>query len=257
MSAWLCITSQPGATQFGCTAHRPVFSSAFHLRLLQWGIFFLSEMGVVLGSDVLGHPENMRRFRNIKCLFQSAPCSTLLVDSMASKHQYNVPHLPTLSPAFSSSPEQRFRFWTCFLSVWQWSHIPSRCFSHLPVWLHTLFYLWKNKDRGHWGTCDGLWTHLTGVPSVLSRAGAFFHCVSRTTCPCVSCPLQAHLPQAESLALGIVQGLDPQANQASEHHHQFPSGDRPVGDSMAPVSLQITLDFLWWVTLYLTFIYLT
>lgn len=59
MSAWLCIISQPGATQFGCAAHRLVFSSTFHPRLLSWWIFPLK--GVVLGSGVSGHPTNMRR----------------------------------------------------------------------------------------------------------------------------------------------------------------------------------------------------
>lgn len=82
--------------------------------------------------------------------------------------------------------------------------------------------------------------HLTGVPSVLGRAGAVLNRVGRTTRPRVTGLLQAHLPEAESLALGEVQGSDPQANQARQNPHQFLSRDGPVGDGMAPVSLQIT-----------------
>lgn len=85
----------------------------------------------------------------------------------------------------------------------------------------------------------GLWAaHLTGVPGVLWRAGATFNRVRRTTRPRVCGLLQAHLSQDESLALGEVQGSDPQPNQVGQNPHQFLSGDGSVGDGVAPVSLQ-------------------
>lgn len=100
---------------------------------------------------------------------------------------------------------------------------------------------YKNTHCLYWATSVGLEAaHLTGVPSVLGRAGAALNRVGGTTRPRVTGLLQAHLPEAESLALGEVQGSDPQANQARQNPHQFLSRDGPVGDGMAPVSLQIT-----------------
>lgn len=71
------------------------------------------------------------------------------------------------------------------------------------------------------------------------------HRVRRATRPCVTGLLQAHLPEAEPLALGEVQGSYPQANQARQNPHQFLSRNGPVGDTMAPVSLQMT-DWLFY-----------
>ncbi|TNN66294.1 hypothetical protein EYF80_023528 [Liparis tanakae] len=77
----------------------------------------------------------------------------------------------------------------------------------------------------------GAWARRRKVQSKSNRAA--------TKRPCSA----AHLSQTEALALSEVQGSDPQADQTGEDQHQLLSGHRPVGDRMAPVSLQTT-DYL-------------